>query len=182
MERIITVESSKKQSRLLAILLYKGNFIYLILSFTLLLFILFTQQSISENPILFGLLGILTFYSFLFQLIFLLTKKVYKVQYDINTVTFYYHYLLSTRKIIWNTDSTIIQLYALKDHQSFFTGFEIEFKNNIQKAKLKLIENSWTDADLELIYLEFKKRKKEAIAENEKDLFEQLHLMAVSKH
>lgn len=181
MERGFTVESSKKRSMLLATLLYKGNLVYLIIAFTLLFYILFIQESIIENPILFFLLIVLAFYSFLFQLMFLLSRKVYKVQFDLNTITFYYRYLLSTQKVTWNIDSTTINLYALKDYQSFFTGFEIAFKNNVENIKLKLIENSWTDAELKEIYLTFKKIKNEAIAENEKDLFEQLQLMTVSK-
>lgn len=82
-----------------------------------------------------------------------------------------------SEEVVWTINSTQIQLVELKDHRSFFEGIQINFKNNTDQSKLKLLDKDWDYIDFESIYTDFKKRKKEGIPVNEKKVFHQLQLM-----
>jgi len=141
------------------------------------IYLLISQITFSENPIVYGLFSIVGFYSIVFILIKFFTKKVIKLKIDVNTITFTYRYMFEVSQNTTQINSTSIQLFELKNHKSHFEGFEINFKDHIERKSFKLIEQNWSYIDFENIYSEFKNRKNESIPENETDVFKQLQLM-----
>lgn len=141
------------------------------------LYLLITKTQFPENPILYGILGVLLFYVLLFLLIDYVTKKVIKVVLRSNTISLVYKFMNKSDELVWTINATQIQLIELKDHRSFFEGIQINFKNSADQSKLKLLDKDWDYSDFESIYTEFKNRKKEGIAVNEKPVFHQLQLM-----
>lgn len=141
------------------------------------IYLLITQVTCSENPIIYGLFAIVGFYSIILILIKFFTKKVIKLKIDSNTITFTYRHMAKISEYTTPINSTSIQLFELKNHKSHFEGFEMNFKNHLEKQSFKLIEQNWSYLDFENIYSEFKKRKNEGIPENETGVFKKLQLM-----
>ncbi|WP_430612611.1 hypothetical protein [Flavobacterium sp. JP2137] len=72
---------------------------------------------------------------------------------------------------------TVLELFELRDYQSFFMGFQIDLIHQALDQKFVILEEYWTYEQFEAIYIEFKHRKKEDINEGEKQAFKQLQLM-----
>lgn len=170
-------DSTLNESRFSFLSHYNLKTPYFIASFLIGIYLLISQISFIENPLVYILFGIVTFYSVLFITINLFTKKVSTLEFDLNSITFKYRHLYGINTVKTLIKSTSIELNALKNHKSHFEGFEIKFKDNLNNYTLKLLDKNWSYIDLEDIYTEFKNIKKESIPESEKDNLHQLKLM-----
>ena len=141
------------------------------------IYLLISQVNFNENPIIYGIFAITAFYSLIFISINFFIKKVIKIKFELNFITFTYRYRTGIYEYSTRINSTSIQLFELKNHKSHFEGIEINFTNKIEKKNFKLMEKNWSYIDFENIYIEFKKRKNEEIPENEISVFKQLQLM-----
>ena len=140
-------------------------------------YLLITKVTFLENPLIYGVFAIVGFYSLIFILIKFFTKKVIKVRFDLNTITFTFRYKTTISKYTTKINSTSIQLLELRNHKSHFEGIEINFKDIIDNKSFKLMGQNWSYIDLENIYTEFKKMKNEEIPKDENPTFKQLQLM-----
>ena len=172
-----TFDSSLHSSKFSFLEECKFETLYFVGTIIIGIYILFTHAAFAENPIIYGIFVIVAFYSLLFIVIKFFTKKVIKLKFDLNTITFTYRYKRKISEYTTRINTTSIELLELRNHKSHFEGLEINFKDEIGKRNYKLIENNWSYFDFENIYIEFKKRKNEEIPENEISVFKQLQLI-----
>lgn len=172
-----TFDSTLNSSKFLFLDEYNFKTLYFIGAILSGTYLLIAQVTFNENPIIYGLFAITAIYSLIFIAIKFFTKKVIKVKFDLNSITFTYRYTVEISEYTARINSTSIQLFELKNHKSHFEGIEINFTNKIEKKNFKLMEKNWSYIDFENIYIEFKKRKNEEIPENEISVFKQLQLM-----
>ena len=140
-------------------------------------YLIICKVTFLENPLIYVVFAIVGFYSLIFILIKLFTKKVIKIKFDLNTITFTYLYKTTISEHTTKINSTSVQLLELRNHKSYFEGIEINFKDIIDNKSFKLMGQNWSYIDMENIYIEFKKRKNEEIAKDENSTFKQLQLI-----
>lgn len=171
---IVNLKSKDESNNLKNFISRNKEFFFLVITPVL---IYFTKVGNEFKPLLYCIFSIATIQVIVLKIIRFYSKKTIRVHFQENKIIISYRFGQTEKTKTLGLESTSVELFILKDHRSFFQGLQLNILNLTNGEKYKLYDSDWSYIDIELIYNEFKRRKKEEVPENEKIPYEQLKLL-----